>query len=188
MYLTMSPLIIGGILNMVFTKTKTYKRLARPIDCQKILKDGKRIFGDNKTTVGFVSMVVLCAVLQSLVGYVCSLFEIETYNDLYCSNSNNIIFNLCFGASVGFVYMLFELPNSFIKRRLNIAPGETTGGGLGVLFFIIDQIDSLIGVMALLCIVANLSFVNYVQYVLVGGITHIAINITLYFLKIRRNV
>lgn len=188
MYLTMSPLLLGGILNMVFTKTKLYKKLAKPIDCGKCCRDGRRIFGDNKTTIGFVSMVVFCILSQLLSGLLCSQLKIEQYNDLFSANNNTFLFNLWFGALTGFIYMFCELPNSFIKRRINIPPGRTVGGIKGFLFFIMDQIDSLLGVMALLCVVAQLGFGHYWQYVFVGALTHIFVNIILFSLKIRRNI
>ena len=56
----MFPLILGGIANMVFTKTKFYKKHASPMDKGKVWKDGKRVFGENKTWIGFVSMIIFC--------------------------------------------------------------------------------------------------------------------------------
>ena len=44
---------------------------------------------------------------------------------------------------MGVTAMLGELPNSFVKRRLDIAPGKTTSGVLAVLFYVWDQIDLL---------------------------------------------
>ena len=92
------------------------------------------------------------------------------------------------GALFGFVYVLFELPNSFLKRRLDIQPGKTAQGGKGALFFVIDQIDSLLGVMLLLVLLAGITPVQYFQYILLGAVTHLALNAVLYTLKTRRNL
>lgn len=188
MYLTMSPLLVGGVLNMIFTKTKLYMRLARPIDGGKCLRDGKRIFGDNKTIIGFVSMVVFCIIAQMVCGIMCSILKLEQHNDLYTARSNTLILNFSFGLMIGFIYMICELPNSFLKRRIDIPPGKTVSGALGFAFFILDQVDSLIGVMWLLCWMANLGFSHYLQYIIVGAFTHIAVNFLLFIFKIRRNV
>ena len=84
--------------------------------------------------------------------------------------------------------MLCELPNSFIKRRLQIAPGRTGKGWIGIVFFLIDQIDSLVGVMLVLFLVADISLAKYFAYILLGALTHIAVNLLLYAIKVRRNI
>lgn len=188
MYLTMFPVAIGGILNMIFTKTSIYKKYKYPIDCNKLLKDDRRIFGDNKTFIGFISMIVCCIITQVLCGIICNLFQINHVHDVYLIHDNNLFFNIWFGAVTGFTYMLFELPNSFIKRRIGINPGETNKNFVGLLFFIIDQIDSLVGVMALLLIFANISFTKYINYIILGALTHVVINLILLLLKVRKHL
>lgn len=188
MYLTMFPVAVGGILNMIFTKTKFYKKHKYPIDHKKTLKDGKRIFGDNKTYIGFISMIVFCIIAQLFCGFLCNWFDINQHHDLFQMQSNTIWFNLWFGALTGFVYMLFELPNSFIKRRININPGQTKKDFIGFMFFLVDQIDSLVGVMFLLVLFANISIFKYINYVVLGAITHVTINMVLFLLKVRKNV
>ena len=84
--------------------------------------------------------------------------------------------------------MLCELPNSFIKRRINIIPGKTDKGIKGILFFVIDQIDSLIGVFFVLMLFNGMSLSRYFLYLCIGALTHIIINLILFCLKIRRNV
>lgn len=44
---------------------------------------------------------------------------------------------------MGAAAMLGELPNSFVKRQLGIAPGKTTVGPLSVIFYVWDQVDLL---------------------------------------------
>jgi hypothetical protein len=80
--------------------------------------------------------------------------------------------------------MISELPNSFIKRRLDITPGKTKN----IWSFIVDQFDSIIGVMLLLYIFSDISFIKYIIYVLVGGLTHVIINLILYLTKVRKNI
>lgn len=188
LYLTCLPVILSGILNMVFTKTRFYARHHSPMDRGFCLPDGKRLFGDNKSWTGFVSMIVLCTLTQLLCGGLIQLLGWEGYNDFYRVHANTPGYNLLIGALTGFVYMICELPNSFIKRRLDIAPGKTKKSPLGVLFFLIDQIDSLLGVMLVIVLFARLTALDYLEYLLVGGLTHAFLNVSLYLLKIRRNV
>lgn len=186
LYITMLPLILSGIVNMLFVKTPIYKKYKIPIDCNKNWIDGKRIFGDNKTFIGFISMIVFCIIFQILWGYVGELCQLNSQNDWYLVYSNLIGYNVVSGFLVGLFYMLFELPNSFIKRRINIIPGKTDKGIKGVVFFVIDQIDSLIGVFLVLKLLSGIAWSKYFLYLLVGGLTHITINLMLWLWGIRQ--
>lgn len=187
MYLTMSSVIVGGILNMVFTKTPFYRKHSAPIDRNKTLKDGKRLFGDNKTWTGFFSMIVFTCLAQVAKGLILSRCGGEQFDDFYIRHENTLLYNAAIGVALGFIYMLFELPNSFIKRRIDIPPGKTVRGFRGAAFFTYDQIDSLIGVMLVLVVVSGISWGKYLLYVLLGGATHIAVNLVLYLIKVRKN-
>ncbi len=188
MYLTMVPLMLGGITNMLFTKTKIYKNNKYPIDMKIRLWDGKRLFGDNKTYIGFLSMVIFVVLYQVLWGLICNILNINGLNTWYKLHQNKLDKNIVIGLYTGIIYMLCELPNSFVKRRLDIPDGKTVEGLKGAVFFIIDQIDSLIGVFIYLAVYSNLSYNDYLLYVFIGGVTHITINIVLHRLKVRKNI
>ena len=188
MYLTILPLSVSGICNMLFTKTQFYQKHKQPIDNGKNYKDGKRIFGDNKTWIGFFSMIIISVIIHILIGVCIDILHLKHMSDLYLLFNNTIMYNAAIGALSGFLYMIAELPNSFIKRRLDIASGKTDKGLKGVIFFIVDQVDSLIGITILLYIVSDIRIGKAVQYVILGALTHIGINLMLYTLKIRRNI
>lgn len=181
MYITMSSVIFGGIANMLFCKMSFYKNHNFPIDFYKKYKN-KRIFGENKTWIGFGGMVFFCMIGQLLSGSLCQIFQLE--NQLYDHHPNTVGWNLALGTIFGFLYMLFELPNSFIKRRWDIKPGETTHP----FFFVFDQIDSLIGVMLVLFFTSDITFAGYLCYVGLGGLTHILVNLILYKLRVRKKL
>ena len=180
--------LFGGITNMIFTKTPFYQKHKKPIDNGKTFKDGKRIFGDNKTWIGFLSMIILCLLSQIFVGFLCAIFQINHYNDLYTVFENTVLNNAWLGCLFGFIYMLFELPNSFIKRRIDIQPGKTKKSGLGCIFFIIDQIDSLIGIGLVMIIICKITIPTTIGYIIFGALLHITTNVILYALKIRKNI
>ncbi len=186
MYITMVPVILAGILNMLFVKTPLYSRAKRPIDGGKTLRDGKRLFGGNKTWAGFFGMTAANALTQLLWGSVC--LNMPEMCPLYTRFENTPLFNLAAGAATGFAYVLFELPNSFVKRRLDIPEGKTVGGVKGRVFFIVDQVDSLFGVAAVYALLFPVSVRQYFLYILLGAVTHIAVNSLLYALKIRKNL
>lgn len=173
---------------MIFTKTPFYRKHKHPIDGGYTCKDGRRALGENKTWIGFVSMVLFCTAFQILLGILCNSFGWNDYNQLYDKFDNTIWYNALFGFIVGLVYMVSELPNSFIKRRLNIDAGKTKKGFVGSIFFVVDQIDSLVGVMFVLYLFSGFSIGRYFGYVGLGALTHIVVNLVLYFSRVRKNV
>lgn len=188
MYLSMLPVLFGGVLNMVFTKTPLYKAHCVPMDGGRLWRDGKRVFGDNKTWIGFWSMVVFCMISQVFWGWVCNRNGWNDLHDLYRVRPNTLGMNVLTGTLYGLAYALFELPNSFCKRRLDIRPGKTERSAVGTLFFVIDQIDSLLGVMLVLMLFSGISFRRYLGYIALGAGTHIFVNFILYKLHIRKNL
>ena len=113
MYITLMPVILAGIMNMIFTKTSIYKKYRSPIDCNKKLKDGKRIFGDNKTWIGFFSMIIFGSLSQILWGIVCKIF-FSGRNYLYLNVENTILNNILIGAILGATYE--EVPSDIINE------------------------------------------------------------------------
>lgn len=186
MYVTMVPVILAGILNMLFVKTPMYARLKCPIDGGKSLRDGRRLFGENKTWAGFWGMILAGALAQLLWGRVCLGMPEMCY--IYSNHENTPLFNLLAGAAMGLAYMLFELPNSFVKRRLDIPCGKTVAGIKGAVFFVVDQVDSLFGVGLVFAALYPMSLWQYFLYILLGAATHIAVNWLLYKTRIRRNL
>lgn len=189
MYITMMPVILAGISNMVVVKRNWFKKRAKPMDGGKELKDGKRIFGNNKTWLGFLTMIGCSIVTHVVWGLICRLFtDMQNMNQLYLCYENTLLYNIIVGAIMGAAYMIFELPNSFIKRRLDIPDGKTERGLKGKMFFVIDQLDSMFGVILVLAVASKISLLQYINYVLLGGLTHICVNLILYKLRIRRNL
>ncbi len=187
-YITIMPIIFGGVANMIFTKTDFYKNHSHPIDNNIKLQDNQPIFGSNKTWIGFISMVFFTTIIQLLWGLHCDYTGINTLNDFYNVYSNTPTYNVTLGALLGLTYMIFELPNSFIKRRLKIKPGKTHPSTIGSIFFVVDQFDSVIGIGVLLYLLSDISLVKTILYILTGGLTHLLVNLILYRLKIRKNL
>jgi CDP-diglyceride synthetase len=162
-YFFILPAILGGILNMIFIKLPVLEPLKIPIDGGKTLKDGKRILGDNKTWKGFFGMIILTALSASIFWH--STFQYSF---------------LC-GAWLGFAYVLFELPNSFIKRRLGVQSGKN--GGIVQTFF--DQADSVIGCILFMPLFYPLTLLEAAGILIIATVTHYIFNVLLFFAKLR---
>ena len=185
LYISMMPVIFGGIFNMLFVKIKKLSFLRIPIDCRMSL-GGKRIFGDSKTLLGFVGMMLGTSIFSIIWGIILKISGLENLNLIYKYHGNTFIFNMFTGILFGFAYMIFELPNSFIKRRFDIDAGSRGRFPVNVFTFVYDQIDSMIGVMLVLAILARLSFMQYILAVILGGITHVLVNMILILFKVRK--
>src|SRR5688572_19354487 len=110
-----APVLLGGVSNMVFVKMPALDRLKRPIDAGRCAPDGRRILGDNKTWKGLAGMIALSAWWSVLID--------GAIGQLAWPVAPAPFEPVLLGALLGLAYSLAELPNSFAKRRLDIAPG-----------------------------------------------------------------
>lgn len=188
MYVTLLPVIIAGALNMAFCKSRFLASLSMPLDNEKTLRDGKRLFGDNKTYKGLLGYVVINMLAYIVWGFVCSFFKFGNLNFFYVNYPDVIIYNAFVGVLLGLAYALFELPNSFLKRRFDVVPGKTAIGKRKFFFVFLDQADSIIGCVLVLRLFYRMSVIFFVCYVLIGALTHIVVNLLLYALKLRKNI
>ncbi len=160
--ITAVPLAVSGVIHMIIVKMDILSGLKKPIS--------NKWFGANKTWRGVFVMVALNALMMwflSVIGNV---------------NVNRPLF---LGAMLGLGYIVFELPNSFMKRRLGIRPGgESTENRY--LFHLIDKMDSAFGVSLLYF------FLGYVDgsmasMIFVFGVgIHLILSMLLYMLRIKK--
>ncbi len=188
LYVTLLSAIIAGLVNSIFCKSKILNVLKKSIDNNIALKDGKRLFGDNKTWKGLIGYIVFNIIFAILFGLIWKVTKLEHLNYFYINHNNTVLYNILIGALLGLFYALFELPNSFIKRRLGIEEGKTTNGLLKVFFVFLDQADSVFGMALVVWMFYPIGICIYLLFVLVGAITHIVLNILLYFLHVRKNM
>lgn len=186
-YVSLAPVIFAGILNMAWVTTGLGSRLKRPLDNGATLRDGRRVFGDNKTWKGLVGMLVLGAATFILWSLLLQRTSLSQWDLFHQKHAATLAFDALVGAALGAAYALFELPNSFLKRRLDIAPGKEARGPRKWLFVVLDQIDSVVGVAVVLAIVAAITPLFFLAIIVVGGITHILLNMGLFAVGLRRN-
>jgi CDP-archaeol synthase len=147
------PLLVGLALHGFSIKYDILSFLCRPIDRERKFR-GKRIFGDNKTYRGVVVVSLGTAIgfgLQSLLLHrIDSVRSVELFDYAFFKS-------VAVGMAVGVAAMLSELPNSFIKRQFEIAPGTAAKGWKALIFYVYDQIDFLLGAWLVLAIVVPIT-------------------------------
>ena len=188
LYITLLGPIIAGIINSIFCKINVLKFLKVPMDFNRKFIDKKRIFGDNKTWKGFFGYIIFNIIFSILVGFLWKSTKLESYNFFYMNHTNTILYNTLIGFLLGLFYALFELPNSFLKRRLDIEPGKTIKGFKKIFFIILDQADSIFGIALVVWMFYPIGIWVYLLFILVGTVTHLLINMLLYFLHLRKNM
>ncbi len=138
------PLIGSVICAAVVLVFDLWPWLRRPLDGGAIWR-GQRVFGDNKTWRGVASAWVGCVATVALQKYVIA----DGAGDRAVIDYGSVsAFALGTAFAVGAV--VGELPNSFVKRQIGIAPGGRPTGPLIPIFYTWDQIDALFAVWPLL--------------------------------------
>ncbi len=182
-------MMFAGVIHMVLIKLPVLNSLLAPVDAGITLKDGKRLFGDNKTWKGFISMP-----LGGLVGFglnsVLGDYSDTVHNLTIVGPESGGIANNAwiFGAFLGLGYVVAELPNSFIKRRIDIAPGANKDGWVGKTFLVVDQVDSSVGCAIAMAVVLPMTSLDVVVLAAIGGIVHYVANILLYFAGLKKQM
>ncbi|MCH6562215.1 MAG: CDP-archaeol synthase [Myxococcales bacterium] len=143
------PLLAGLIVHGLCIKYSWLAFSARPLDHEKRLR-GVRLFGANKTWRGIL------AVAAGSAGFLCLQTEVlhgipgARGLELFDYASVN---GVLLGFTLGAASMLAELPNSLLKRQLGVAPGSAVRGRWAVLFYVLDQVDMLLGAWLVLAFV-----------------------------------
>jgi CDP-diglyceride synthetase len=158
----LSPLLVGLALHGVCIKFGWLRSLARPIDAGATLR-GKPLFGANKTYRGLVAVALGTGAGFALEAAVGNPGELQNYHSLGITSV---------GLAMGAAAMLSELPNSLLKRQFGIAPGKAGGGIAGAVFYVLDQIDMLVGIWIVLGFVVTVTAVRVLWSVVFLFVAH----------------
>lgn len=141
-------ILVPGLLFIVALKRGWFLTLRTPID-RGVLLGGAPLFGPTKTWLGMLFYTVGGAVVAGLLsipvavgltatdGIVAPMFAAPTA--------------VLAGAAIGLSYSAAELVNSFVKRRIGIAPSAQTSRGRGwvALQRFVDLADGILAVVVL---------------------------------------
>jgi len=177
---TLAPLLLGLAFHGLCIKFGWLGFLGRPIDAGFKVR-GRPLFGANKTYRGVIAVALGTAagvVLQLLLHRAGVAHETELL-----SYANASVIGI--GAALGAAAMLAELPNSALKRQLGIAPGKTTRGWANAIFYVLDQVDMLVGVWIVLGIAVGATILRVVWSVVFLFIAHQLLTLIGYQLGMR---
>ena len=186
LFFPIAILVCAGASNMVFVKAPILGGLSRPMDGGIRLRDGMRLFGDNKTWKGFFGMIALTAIWLAIAGWLAANFPHIQSLSVIPFEELRFPFNVWFfGAMWGLAYVLAELPNSFLKRRIDIPPGENAREIKGLFFLVLDQADSVIACVLVLSLFSSITWLDAIVLVVLGSFAHYLTNLGLYVVRLK---
>ena len=163
------PVVGAPLLHGPAMRYDLLRALKAPLDGGRTLR-GRRLFGDNKTWRGALLMVG--GVLLATVTLSAWPWWWHRLPDHLTAGGP-----VPYGVLLGLGVVLGELPNSFLKRRLGIAPGTQRPTLAGRALTVLDQGDLVLGIWVLLLPLHVLSPVEVLAAYAVISAIHLAVNV-----------
>jgi len=169
---------LAGAAQTVWFAAPMSHAFAIPLDGGRCFR-GRRIFGAHKTVRGFVVMVPAAALAFALLATLAADAVLRALWPL-----SPLTYALL-GAWAGFGFMAGELPNSFIKRQLDVAPGAAADGWRGVPHFLFDRFDSGLGMLTALSLAVHVPWLSWLYVLLFGLFIHWSFSVVMFRLGLK---
>lgn len=163
------PLFLGLALHGLALRHRWLPFLQLLLDAGATFR-GRRVFGANKTLRGIAFVSLGTAIGYALAAWL-GLFSTLPWPSLSTG------WWIALGAAVGAAAMLSELPNSFLKRQLDVAPGGTGSGLTALGLYVLDQVDFLLGGWLVLAPVIGVTWSRLFWSIAFVGVTHQGISL-----------
>jgi hypothetical protein len=132
----------------------------------------KKYFGANKTWRGIIFVSFVNGLLTLVPGMVLK---------------KDLLYFFLLGFILGLAYVLAELPNSYLKRLLQIPPGGRHPT-YPFLFLCIDKADSVAGVLFVYFLLSDITLLTCLYLFMISVTVHFAISFLLVKLKIKASI
>ncbi len=160
----------AGVFQVAWLRTGFSKKFSQRVDLGLTVR-GRPLFGANKTLRGFMAMVPASGLSFWAWSRVLS-------DGLWPLSSWQFV---AFGCLAGAGFMLGELPNSALKRQLDIGPGEApTQPWLRRFCLLLDRTDSLIGSLLAMSLYVLMPWTIWLGCLVVGPGIHGVFSFALY--------
>ena len=176
-----ATLTLAGVLQTAWLAMPVSQRFAVPLDGGLTFR-GRRLLGANKMLRGFLMMVPATGASFALVATLLSASPVGLSGLWRLSPRAYALMGLW----TGFGFMAGELPNSFLKRQFDIAPGATAPGRLARCFFlIVDRLDSIAGMLLALALLVPVPLLVWMYLALLGPAVHWCFSYALFQLGVK---
>ena len=173
---------LSGLAHTAWLAAPFSRRFALPLDGGRAL-GGRPILGAHKTLRGFMVMVPATAAAFTLLAALATAGPGVPAFGLWPLAPAQ--YGLL-GAWTALGFMGGELPNSFVKRRLGVPPGEAAAGRrLRAVLLVADRFDSSAGMLLALSAVVPVSWGIGLFVLLAGPLMHAAFSAALFLLRVK---
>lgn len=142
---------LAAVAHLAWLGSSLARRFSYPIDGHRLWR-GKRWFGDNKQWRGLMMLPPAAALSFSSLSLLQDQLPTWLAQGFWQMPSSHYAL---LGFACGLGFMLAELPNSFLKRQLDVAPGQAPQHpAIAIFCALLDRLDSACGVLlACYCLV-----------------------------------
>jgi len=160
---------LAGFCQSLWLASPAARAFAAPIDGGRRFR-GRRVFGENKTWRGVVVMAPATGAAFAIVA--AAIPGGATAAGLW---PLTFVQYAVLGAWAGLGFMAGELPNSFLKRQFDVAPGcSPARDAWRQLSFVVDRLDSIAGLMLALVSVVSVPAMTWAYVAVIGPMVHFA--------------
>jgi CDP-2,3-bis-(O-geranylgeranyl)-sn-glycerol synthase len=172
--------IIAGCAQTAWFAWSGSRAFALPLDGGLTFR-GRRLFGNNKTIRGLVVMVPAGAIALPLTA---AFFEraLPAPTGLWPLTLPGYA---ALGAACGLGFMLGELPNSFLKRQLDVAPGAAARGAGLPWQLAADRLDSGIGLLVAASLFVHVPWSTWAVVLSIGPLFHWSFSVLMFRLGLK---
>jgi CDP-2,3-bis-(O-geranylgeranyl)-sn-glycerol synthase len=172
----------AGAIHVLWMWLAPPEMLRQPLDCNLTLR-GRRLFGENKRVRGLVVMPLAAGMSFSALGALGSSLPEWLSAGMWPLSPGHYA---ALGMMAGLACMLAELPNSLLKRQLDVPPGALPGNRtLRVVVLAVDRIDSPVGVMVAVSNFVSVRPITWLWVLLFGSGVHAGFSALLHFLGVK---
>jgi hypothetical protein len=172
----------AGIVHVVWLRSAAAQRFTQPIDMGRTFR-ARRVFGENKMLRGFLIMPPAASITFALLGAAREHFPAWLAQGIWALQPAQFA---VLGFACGLAFMAAELPNSFVKRQLDVVPGQPPSAPpLRALFFVIDRCDSVLGVLIVASLLVPIHALTWLWVLLLGPCLHALFSILLHRLGVK---
>lgn len=173
---------MAGALHVLWLRSSLSRRFAWPVDGGLSFR-GRRLFGDNKRVCGFMVLPPAAAMTFLLLGVLRESLPGALGEGLWPLSAWEYA---GLGFLCGLAFMLAELPNSFLKRQLGVAPGQAPEQAwLRVPILLLDRFDSVLGVLLMLSLLVPVSAATWLWVLVLGPGVHAVFSIVMHRIGIK---
>jgi hypothetical protein len=178
-----APVLIAGFGQVLVLKTGLLPGLAIPLD-RGVHWRGKPLLGPRKTWRGVIIMTTLSGLVATAQARAArhsrrlGAFSPFDYDRINAG---------LLGVALGLGYCLAELPNSFVKRRLDIAPAGRANR-FAWLQYLVDQSDSVAGCLVALRFFYKPSRLETGMAFATGLMLHVGVDQLMHALGVKRGL